>query len=85
YIKSDSTGKWLGQLLRDNYSKANVALNKQKTVYSKGGSSNFCFHETGIVMGDEPYIYAVYTRSNSGVSNSYFINLFQQIDKLICG
>ncbi len=82
-----STGKWLWNLLNINYSKISSALGDSKTCYSKTGSSTYCSHESGIVMGNEPYIVAIYTKTTSpyGVSDSYFNSIVREIDKLIAG
>lgn len=81
-----ATGKWLWNLFNINYSKIAVALNG-KDCRTKTGSSTYCSHETGVVLGDEPYIVAIYTKTSSayGVSDSYFYSVAREIDKLIAG
>lgn len=82
-----SAGKWLWNLFGSNYSKINSALGDSKPCYSKTGSSTYCSHEAGVVMGNEPYIIAIYMKTTSpyGVSDSYFNSVVREIDKLIAG
>ena len=79
------TGKWLWDLFDISYSKLNPALGKD--CHTKPGSSTYCSHESGVVLGNEPYIVAIYTKTNSasGVSDSYFYSLAKEIDRLITG
>ncbi len=81
-----ATGKWLWNLFNINYSKISVALNG-KDCRTKTGSSTYCSHEAGVVLGNEPYIVAIYTKTSSayGVSDSYFYSVAREIDKLIAG
>lgn len=81
-----ATGKWLWNLFKINYSKISVALNG-KDCRTKTGSSTYCSHEAGVVLGNEPYIVAIYTKTSSayGVSDSYFYSVAREIDKLIAG
>lgn len=79
-------GKWLWDLFDINYSKISVALNG-KSCHTKTGSSTYCSHEAGVVLGNEPYIVAIYTKTSSsyGVPDSYFYSVAREIDKLISG
>lgn len=79
------TGKWLWDLFDISYSKLSPALGKD--CHTKPGSSTYCSHESGVVLGNEPYIVAIYTKTNSasGVSDSYFYSLAKEIDRLITG
>ena len=87
FRNSGSTGTWLWSLFENNYSKIRLALNDTKMCYTKTGSSSYCSHEAGIVMGNEPYLVVIYTKTTSGygVSDSYFYSIAKEIDSIIAG
>ncbi len=83
---SGETGKWLWGLFENNYSKIRPALNNAKKCYTKTGSSTYCMHETAIVMGNEPYIIAIYTKTSKPYSSkdqATFNSIVKEIDRII--
>lgn len=80
---SDEVGEWYWDLLEDAPSRIKTALSGKKECYTKTGSSTYCMHEAGIVMGDEPYMIIVFTKSYSSIQ-SYFNKIVRAIDALIC-
>ncbi len=87
FKNNSQTGAWLWNQFGGAYSKINTALGESKACYTKTGSSTYCSHEAGVILGNEPYIISVFTKTNSpyGVSDYYFNSLIREIDKLIAG
>ncbi len=88
YLFKDSgdVGHWYWNLLQNAPSRIDTALSHAKACYTKSGSSSYCLHEAGIIMGEQPYLVVIFTRSSSASNNteSYFYQVARAIDALIC-
>ncbi|MDD4124784.1 MAG: class A beta-lactamase-related serine hydrolase [Eubacteriales bacterium] len=85
FKNSGEVGSWYWNLFNIAPSRIDTALAHSKPCYTKSGSSSYCMHEAGIVMGDDPYLVVIFTSSStaSGNTESYFYQVAREIDALI--
>lgn len=85
FKNSGEVGKWYWDLIGSSPSRIYTALAHSKPCYTKSGSSTYTLHEAGIVMGDDPYLVVIYTKSSTEAANTeyFFYNVAREVDKLI--